>query len=195
MSAFDPQIFFSTLAVGGFAFTVLDSKPHGFLNHPMLLGVKSSSLKGAGLGVFLLQSSPKGTVLGSYPGRIWADHLWLKYKGDPKIQINARRYVWRLDSGYIIDPTNSEGLLEETVPWILPLGFRVPFYDVATVLARINEPSLLGDVNVRTEERDNMLLFVLERAVDAGEELFLDYGPYYDRTGYESGGLTTYVDS
>jgi hypothetical protein len=194
-AAFDPQIFLSTLALGGIAFTVLDSKPQGFLNNPRALGVRKSTLKGAGLGVFLLEPCQKGTILGCYPGRVWADHSWLTFKGNPEVQLKARRYIWRMDDGNVIDPTNSEGNLEEMVPWMLPFGLRVPYEGVATVLARINEPGILGDVNVRTEERDSRLLFVLEREVSAGEELFLDYGPYYDRTGYNSGGLNTYVDS
>ena len=184
MSAFDPQTFFNTLTLGGIVFALLETKPQGHLNNPALLEVKKSTLSGAGLGVFLLESCEKGTVLGCYPGRIWADHSWLRYKGSSDVQNRARQYIWRLNNGDIIDPTNSEGLIEEKVPWILPFGFRMPVSSIATVLARINEPGLLGDTNVCTEERDGLLYMVLERQVAGGEELFLDYGPHYDRRGY-----------
>jgi hypothetical protein len=196
MSSFDPQIFFSTLTIGALAFAISETRPSGNLDQPALLEIKTSSLTDAGLGVFVVENCQKGTVLGQYPGRIWADHSWLKFKGPPEVQARARTYIWRLDNGNVIDPTNADGLLEETVPWILPFGFRLPLPGAPpTVLARINEPGRLGDTNVCTEERDGSLLFVLERTVSAGEELFLDYGPYYDRTGYNSGGLNTYVDS
>ena len=111
--------------------------------------------------------------------------------------MRARSYIWRLDSGQVIDPTNEDGRLEERVPWQLPLGLRVPLaLGPSTILARINEPGRFGDTNVITVDRDGSRLdFVLERAVTAGEELFLDYGPYYDRTGYRSGGSTTFADS
>ena len=195
MSTFDPKIFFSTLTISALAFAIFETKPSGNVDQQSILEIKPSSLTDAGLGVFVIENCQKGTVLGQYPGRIWADHSWLKFKGTPEIHARARKYIWRLDNGIVIDPTNAEGLLEETVPWTLPFGLRLPLPGVPTVLARINEPSRLGDTNVCTEERDGSLLFVLERTVFAGEELFLDYGPHYDRTGYHSGGLNTYVDS
>ena len=39
-----------------------------------------------------------------------------------------------------MDPTNSEGMLEESVPWFLVSGVRLPVPTVSTLLARINEP-------------------------------------------------------
>jgi hypothetical protein len=55
---------------------------------------------------------------------------------------------------------------------------------VPTTLALINEPAPGWDVNVDTFERGWELTFALNRDVLAGEELFLDYGPMYDRSSY-----------
>lgn len=59
------------------------------------------------------------------------------------------------------------------------------------MLCRINEPSSGFDTNVITAEMGDELVFKLERDVRQGEELFLDYGPFYDRTGYSSGSFGT----
>lgn len=135
-------------------------------------------------------------------------------------QARAREYVWKLDSGCIIDPTNATGHLESHVPWLgndflfsssppndmplpLPAASSSPLlsacppaqstqpassaqYPVPTVLCRINEPARGGDVNVITEEREGQVLFVCETGIKAGQELLLDYGPYYDRSKYSS---------
>ena len=34
------------------------------------------------------------------------------------------------------------------------------------------------------QEAEDSVTFILERDVKMGEELFMDYGPYYDRSGY-----------
>eukprot|EP00961_Rhodomonas_salina_P106126 1429299-Rhodomonas_salina.1 len=124
-------------------------------------------------------------------------------------QIKARSYVWKLENGNIIDPTTSDGELPEFVG-----------SEVSTMLCRINEPSSGFDTNVITAEMGDELVFKvtsplgvcneilpswrvqrpfltwclnfkLERDVRQGEELFLDYGPFYDRTGYSSGSFGT----
>jgi len=79
----------------------------------------------------------------------------------------------------VIDPTSATGELADAVPWILNSVSMIP-----TILCRINEPGRGGDVNVVAEEGEDSVAFVLERGVKEGEELFLDYGPYYDRSKY-----------
>ena len=80
---------------------------------------------------------------------------------------------------FVLDPTDSGGQLLDNVPWVLNTFATVP-----TLLCRINEPGPGGDVNVVAEETDDSVRFLLERAVRAGEELFIDYGPFYVRSGY-----------
>jgi hypothetical protein len=82
-------------------------------------------------------------------------------------------------ASFVIDPTTATGDLQESVPWIFNTFATMP-----TLLCRINEPGRGGDVNVVAEEGERSVAFVVERDVKAGEELFLDYGPYYDRSNY-----------
>lgn len=50
--------------------------------------------------------------------------------------------------------------------------------------ARINEPGRGLDTNVVTEEGSRELRIYAERDIQAGEELYIDYGASYDRSGY-----------
>jgi hypothetical protein len=61
---------------------------------------------------------------------------------------------------------------------------------VSTALCRINEPPKGKDVNVVTEEdlETRTVTFFLERDVFEGEELHIDYGLTYDRSGYGNTG-------
>jgi hypothetical protein len=43
------------------------------------------------------------------------------------------------------------------------------------------------DTNVCADYVDGEVIFSLERAVSAGEEFYLDYGPMYERSGYGGG--------
>ena len=136
----------------------------------------------AGLGLFVTQDLPAGTVLGTYPGMVVP-------LNDRRIQQKAyqypecQTYIWRFsDNSGLIDPTNNVGTLEDyCTSSTAPFLFRVP-----TTLCRINEPPKGRDVNVITEElsQDRKVLVRLERNVMAGEELFMDYGPQYDRSAY-----------
>ena len=174
---------------------------------------KPSTISGAGLGLFAARDLEAGTVLGNYPGRVWRADAWVRYKGlepadylldsaqrgnlQQERQRRAEAYTWKLgaeietdddDAGgdtqaytasFVIDPTSADGELFDTVPWIFNTFATLP-----TLLCRINEPGRGGDVNVVAEEAEDSVAFVLERDVKAGEELFLDYGPYYDRSTY-----------
>lgn len=120
--------------------------------------VRESMVEGAGLGLFASKDLENGAILGSYPGRKWPQQLWLNRKagGSKDSQAKARTYVWApeiskrmsstelivpvQDDGTVIDPTNSQGELEDFVPWLLPGSIRLPTATVPTILSRINEP-------------------------------------------------------
>jgi hypothetical protein len=164
------------------------------------LQIRPSSVPGAGLGVFAaVPRIPQGMPLGTYPGVVLPLTNQL-----PKLQRypHCETYVWRFsDSQYIIDPTDSEGRLEDFcyggnfATWgsvwfhqqLLP---NLPWYSFpTTLLCRINEPPKAGrffDVNVITvEDLDaRTVTFVAERDIHENEELFIDYGISYDRSGY-----------
>ncbi|GAX28667.1 hypothetical protein FisN_33Hh059 [Fistulifera solaris] len=159
---------------------ILD-RPRGTLLAPeTLLEVRPSAV--AGLGLFVTQDLGAGTVLGTYPGIVVA-------MNDRRVQQKAiqypecQTYIWRFsDNSALIDPTNSVGTLDNfcsspTAPFL---------FGVATTLCRINEPPKGKDVNVVTEEvlSERKVVLRLERNVVAGEELFMDYGPQYDRSAY-----------
>jgi hypothetical protein len=54
-------------------------------------------------------------------------------------QTRSREFVWKLDSGYVIDPTSATGDISGTVPWIANGFFSSESYPVPTLLCRINE--------------------------------------------------------
>ena len=56
-----------------------------------------------------------------------------------------------------------------------------------TTLALLNEPGPGGDVNVGVAVEGADVVFSAERDVRRGEELYLDYGQDYDRSGYGGG--------
>lgn len=155
--------------------------------------MKPSSVEGAGLGLFAKKSLPVGFVLGTYPGAVipLVQNI-AKLKKFP----TCESYIWRFsDNKAVIDPTNAQGILEETCSGGNPAFpgsimmfntvFR-PFFVKSTALCRINEPPRGKDVNVITSENlvKRCVIFQLERDVFAGEELFIDYGLSYDRSAY-----------
>ena len=81
----------------------------------------------------------------------------------------------------MLDPTDGAGKLCEPLCWLDAAPW---LRSVPTTLALINEPGVGGDVNVRTDEVEGEVLFVTERDLYQGEELFLDYGLMYDRSSY-----------
>jgi hypothetical protein len=170
-------------------------------NYSEQLQMRCSSVPGAGFGVFVtVPVIPRGTLLGTYPGVVVPLMSQL-----PKLQLypHCETYVWRFsDNQYIIDPTNVEGKLEE----VCYGGNRATWGSVwfhqslipnlsqwcnfpTTLLCRINEPPKAGryfDVNVVTVEdlEQRTVTFVAERDIYENEELFIDYGISYDRSGY-----------
>jgi hypothetical protein len=61
------------------------------------------------------------------------------------------------------------------------------WFQKSTLLCRINEPPKGYDVNVITVEHlhNRSVSFITERTIYANEELFIDYGLYYDRSDYQ----------
>lgn len=85
------------------------------------------------------------------------------------------------EGGVPLDPTNRFG---ELSPW--PEGSWWPFPDNVT-LARVNEPSPGSSVSVEGNTVGRLgrkVVFVTTRDVQEGEELFMDYGRSFDRSGY-----------
>ena len=101
-------------------------------------------------------------------------------------------YSWRLnESGYVIDPTDVNGEIGSVCfggsdlvsEWVFRTLLR--FCAKSTDLARINEPPVgFGGCNVVAREEGDAVRFELCRDVEVGEELFMDYGLDYDRSGY-----------
>ena len=157
------------------------------------IDIQSSSVPGAGLGLFAKTKLRKGTILGTYPGVL----LPITQRNLIKVQRypQCEAYIWRFsDNAFILDPTNTVGELESTCrggslswpgsSWLFttPLFQSILFRGgVPTTLCRINEPPIGKDVNVITEEdvKTRTVTFLLERDVQEGEEFFIDYGTYF----------------
>lgn len=157
-----------------------EGRPRGGLQvDPAALRVAPSSVPGAGLGVFAQAALPAGSTLGSYPGVIHRQGpAWAERKGNDAVQ-RAQYFVWSLQNGAVIDPTDRQGNLPEAImAW--------PLAPVPTTLCRINEPPPGADVNVDTAEEGNTVTFFTSRPVEPGDELFCDYGKNYDRSAYQS---------
>ena len=128
--------------------------------------------------------------MGTYPGvlRRQDDFYSVKCAQHPQ----AVYYSWRLnESGYVIDPTDVNGEIGSVCfggsdlvsEWVFRTLLR--FCAKSTDLARINEPPVgFGGCNVVAREEGDAVRFELCRDVEVGEELFMDYGLDYDRSGY-----------
>lgn len=106
--------------------------------------------------------------------------------------------MWEVESGVVLDPTNSDGNIE------LELNYLFGIIKVPTVLARVNEPPSGYDCNLYTKINDGNIEFITEKDIFADgknsfsncrlrvvmlinyfvEELFVDYGPRFDRDDY-----------
>jgi len=180
-----------------FACIIATDRPGGSImnNHQNMLIVKGSTVPEAGLGLFAGAYMPEGTVLGHYPGVV---RPLLAYSQSKLLNYPySNTYIWRFtDNAFVVDPTNSFGMLDDVCAggsddWIgsyALLNACSGFLGVTTKLARINEPPLGKDCNVRAEENleTREVVFSLSRDVYASEELYLDYGLTYDRSGYQS---------
>ena len=73
---------------------------------------------------------------------------------------SAQSYFFAVDDDKVLDPTNKSGFLENT------LGF-LGLLKTETLIARINEPPLGGDVNLYTEIKSNGVTVFAERDIFA----------------------------
>mmetsp|Transcript_15543 Transcript_15543/g.49870 ORF Transcript_15543/g.49870 Transcript_15543/m.49870 type:complete len:224 (-) Transcript_15543:103-774(-) len=168
-----------------------ERRPRGWLA-PGLLEVRPSLIAGAGRGCFAATALPSGTVLGAYPGRLRSAAEYAT-----KLRVvgpHVAEYCWRIGDVAALDPTDGEGQLYEApgVPLIegMPESLRtgaMANWCTPTTLALLNEPGPGGDVNVGVAVEGADVVFSAERDVRRGEELYLDYGQDYDRSGYGGG--------
>jgi hypothetical protein len=177
-----------------FGFIAWSDRPQGRMmpDYQNYVEAKQSTVPGAALGLFVKTTMRKGTELGTYPGVVVPlRQNTNKLRAYPQCE----SYIWRFsDNEFVIDPTNTEGEIEEFCKGgnpAMPLSTFlfctiVPFIQVPTTLGRINEPPKGRDVNVVTSENreTRTVTFSLERDVYEGEELFIDYGFSYDRSQY-----------
>jgi hypothetical protein len=169
-------------------------RPRGTLEvGPDDIEVAPSQVVGAGLGLYCAASSlRKGTILGTYPGAV----IPLEQNLGKLYQYPCcETYIWRFsDSKMVIDPTDAQGQLQDVTYGGNPSTFGsmwickniLGFLSKPITLCRVNEPPVGRDRNVKTNEDldKRTITFLLERDVYQGEELFLDYGPTYDRSNY-----------
>jgi hypothetical protein len=165
-----------------------ERRPRGSLT-PGLLEVRPSLVAGAGRGCFAAVDIPADTILGTYPGRLRSarEYALKLYEVGPHVA----EYCWTIGDLGAVDPTDERGgLLEdpgvpllESAPAILNNGLLAS-YAKPTTLALINEPGAGGDINTKVEIDGDQVCFITERLVMAGEEIYIDYGQSYDRSGY-----------
>ena len=133
--------------------------------------VKDSEVSGKG--VFALTDIEDGTVLGAYPGVPRSSReMHEKTLEAP----NSQGYCYGTVDNIYLDPTDSKGVLIASKLWMM----------ADTAMAYINEPPSGRQTNVSFEDgKDDLdVLFVANRDIAMSEELFVDYGIKYDRTGY-----------
>ncbi len=179
-----------------FGFVAFFDRPRGSIDvDENVLIARKSQVEGAGLGLYVTQSLPEGTILGTYPGVLRPTSKFMKKYNRLEGGI-AGTYAWRFtDNEDYIDPTDQNGKLGDVCLGgsdDYPLSYFIHeillrFYSTSTALTRINEPAIGGPgCNVRSDENlsTRQVVFSLSRDVVAGEELFMDYGLTYDRTSY-----------
>jgi len=163
--------------VAALAIWMWQGRPVGWVQ-PGMLEVRPSQT--AGLGLFTRVPVPCGTVLGSYPGRIRSgSEMAAKVESAP----NAAGYVFNTGDGRFIDPTDESGMPSPYPgpgsPWPFPVKVLLPY---------ANEPPKgAGGTNCFVETGSGgptELIFQANRDIEAGEEIFIDYGLLYDRSSY-----------
>ena len=176
------------LGLGAFGlgyYAIEDELPIGMAREDLLYADESSLGPGVGMGLFARENLPKDTVIGIYPGKRYKDKdIWVNSKRSTEAAVLAMSYIWSCEDGTIIDPTNVDG--------ILPVRLQVLgglFPSISTYMSLINEPGVGQDVNVVFEENPERkgkgeVIVRAERDIYAGEELFTDYGPIYNRSNY-----------
>lgn len=163
----------------GWSGVILCGAPQGSVDRTAV-HVRASTIPGAQLGVFATRRIGTGEIVGRYPGYLHPGSVWWITKGRTPAGDLACTYAWFLASGNVLDPTNEEGQLQDVLVGLGGL-WRVP-----TVMSRINEPPSGTDTNIHAAEEGNTVSFTARVGIDAGDELFVYYGPNYDRACYQS---------
>jgi hypothetical protein len=178
--AFNSATGIAALVVGGLvALEIYKDLPGGWVNEQLVEAGPSTLGPQAGRGLFAAADIPKGTCIGEYPGcRVSKGGAWLARKEGEAAVVLASRYAWTLANGDLLDPTLPNGELPER---LVALGGLI---QKPTLLALINEPPPSIDVNLLPIVTDSSVSFVAERDIYSGEELWVDYGPLYDRRHY-----------
>lgn len=178
------------------ALTFYYDRPRGEMLVPTeAVDVRASTIPNAGLGLFAARDLRAGQNLGLYPGVLVGTGSYRSTKLE-KYPASVS-YVWKLQNERgVIDPTDEVGNIHDvcrggssTIPLSRFLFTTLfSFATKPTALCRINEPLSAAEANVESTEDSEAgkVLFFLSRDVSAGEELFIDYGPFYDRSAYES---------
>ena len=134
----------------------------------------------AGHGVFARCYIPQGTVVGAYPGLPRKGRAMLaKAYSAPQ----CKQYVFQLSPKLWLDPTDDSGLPSTRLTAFLP------FLRTDVSLAFVNEPPVGEDVNVEFSYDSGStaaeVCFVTTQNIEAGQELFIDYGSVYNRNSYK----------
>eukprot|EP00586_Coscinodiscus_wailesii_P014645 CAMPEP_0172495340 /NCGR_PEP_ID=MMETSP1066-20121228/67930_1 /TAXON_ID=671091 /ORGANISM="Coscinodiscus wailesii, Strain CCMP2513" /LENGTH=229 /DNA_ID=CAMNT_0013266927 /DNA_START=29 /DNA_END=718 /DNA_ORIENTATION=+ len=136
--------------------------PHPQGDYEDALLVRSSTIEGAGNGLFTSVYLGKGTVVCHYSGTRHDYHSQKK--------IVDRQYLLKLQNGYPKNSRRNDGFIDAG-----------PCLDVKARF--INDPGNDDKINVKFEHiREPGTWFcpvVAQRDIDAGEELFISYGPRY----------------
>ena len=138
---------------------------------PLVVQVKASDVHSKG--VFARNNIANGTVLGAYPGFPRSSmEMHQKTLAAPASQ----GYCYGTVKNVYLDPTDDRGALIAQKLWTF----------AETTMAYMNEPPSGFQTNVSFEDgKDDLdILFIANRDISASEELFVDYGVKYDRSGY-----------
>jgi hypothetical protein len=163
---------------------ICEQWPRGGLstNGARLVAARRSNIANAGRGLFAVDRIPANVVLGNYPGRLLSP---AQFQRKLSTAPTFYEYCWMLsDDRGVLDPTDETGKLMDPLPVLEKLPALLRARAVSTKLALMNEPPVGTDVCVDVEEEGERVTFVTARDIEAGEELYLDYGPGYDRSAY-----------
>lgn len=119
--------------------------------------IKSSTIKGAGLGVFAKKFIPKGTLIGWYRGIFKTEEEWENTDQD--------QYIWRLqdeyDNDYYID------------------GYPIKKSNKLRYVNGARTPSQFLSINVEAYQSYDKIWYRTSKKINKGMELIVDYGDEY----------------
>ena len=143
--------------------------------------VQVAESKVAGYGVFARCPIQQGTVVGGYPGLPkTARSMLAKVTRVPQCQ----QYVFQISGNLWLDPTDSNGYPSPNLITFMP------FWETDISMAYVNEPPTGQTVNIEfadaASSKNPDLQFVAVQDIDPGQELFIDYGSAYNRSGYST---------